>query len=186
MKRLLYSDKLPERVRRAFIICLNPRAGKMKRIPRSDWLPERARWAHPARSGFYAFVLQEKLLFLAVSFIYQACSVFVCVFIDLDFVSVHKIQRKNSADMQLHLDVTLKILYLEQNIFFFCKTWIQLLYVLLRCIVLFSFSGNVCNGPYFTSHRTPKMNVLLQTLLPLQHDFMDIFHAFIHLLYHCY
>ena len=32
-----------------------------------------------------------------------------------------KTQRKNSADMQLHLDVTLKILYLEQNIFFFAR-----------------------------------------------------------------
>ena len=66
MKRLLCSDELPERVRRAFIICLNPRAGKMKRILRSDWLLERARWAHLARSEFYALVLHEKHLFLAI------------------------------------------------------------------------------------------------------------------------
>lgn len=62
----LCSDELPERVRLAFIICLNPRAGKIKRILRFDWLLELARWAHFARSGFYALVLQEKHLFLAI------------------------------------------------------------------------------------------------------------------------
>ena len=44
----------------AFMIWLNPRAGKMKRILCSDWLPERAEWAFLARSGFPASVKKRK------------------------------------------------------------------------------------------------------------------------------
>ena len=83
----------------------------MKRILGSDWLPERARWAYLARSGLPALVPQKRnsvgVMFWPYnkSFIDQACSVkmavvLFCVFMDLDFVSVHKNAKQNLANIQ--------------------------------------------------------------------------------------
>ena len=48
----------------ALIIWPNPQAGKMKRILFSDWLPERVRSANLAHSGFPPLVPQEKVPFI--------------------------------------------------------------------------------------------------------------------------
>ena len=93
-----------------YIIWLAPRAAKIKRTLRSDWLPERARWAYLARSGLHARDCPLCSRNLGVifwpynkPFIDQACSVkmagyrlhsFFCVFMDFDFVSVHKNAKK--------------------------------------------------------------------------------------------
>ena len=80
----------------------------MKRILCSDWLPERARWAYLAHLGFPAFPGEVKFFGVIFwpynkSFIDQACSVkmavywprsFFCVFMNLNFVSVHKKAKK--------------------------------------------------------------------------------------------
>ena len=84
----------------------------MKGILCSDWLPERARWAYltrvvTARAKFFGVIFWP----FNKSFIYQACLVelagywpgfffFFCVFMDLDFVSVHKNAKKNLANIQ--------------------------------------------------------------------------------------
>jgi len=75
-------------------------AGKMNQILRCDWLPERARWCCLARLGLPALSREKSLLFpYNKCFIDQACSVkmaeywprsFLCVFMDLDSVSLHK------------------------------------------------------------------------------------------------
>ena len=97
-----------------FIIWLAPRAGKIKGILCSDWLPEPASWAFLARSGLPALVPQKQnslgVIFWPYnkSFIDQACSVkmagiglvLFCVFVGLDFVSVHKNAKKNLANIQ--------------------------------------------------------------------------------------
>ena len=97
------------------IIWLTPRAGKMKRILCSDWLPERASWAYLARSVLPALVPQKRnsvgVIFWPYnkSFIDQLLVrsrwlenglVLFCVFMDLDFVSVHKNAKKNLANIQ--------------------------------------------------------------------------------------
>ena len=69
----------------------------MKRILCSDRLPERARWAQLTCSGFPAFVPQEKILLLT-KLVRSSCLdinlVLFCVVIDLEFVSVHKNAKK--------------------------------------------------------------------------------------------
>ena len=76
----------------------------MKRILFADWLPERARWAYLARSRFPALFPQKRnsLVYLFGHIINPLVTklvrsrwldiglVLFCVFIDLDFVSVHK------------------------------------------------------------------------------------------------
>ena len=59
----------------------------MNQIARCDWLPERARWRDTARSRFLASSRKIKDHFLQI---------FFCVFMDLDFVSVHKHAKKNA------------------------------------------------------------------------------------------
>ena len=80
----------------------------MNQIPRCDWLPKWARWSYTARSGLIASSRKIKDHFWCFipcnkSFIDQACSVKMagywpssvfCVFMDLDFVSVHKHAKK--------------------------------------------------------------------------------------------
>ena len=44
-----------------FIIWLALRAGKMKRVLYSDWLPERARWAYLACSGLPALIRKSEI-----------------------------------------------------------------------------------------------------------------------------
>ena len=78
------------------IICLAPWAGKMNRNSRCDWLPERARWSYLARSG-YGLCSARKIYhsFFIVFIIYHSfLSFFFRVFMDLDFVSVHKHAKK--------------------------------------------------------------------------------------------
>jgi len=82
----------------------------MNRISCYDWLPKRARWSYLARSGYGlcpASIINHVLVFYP--FIDQACSVKMagywprsvfCVFMDLDFVSVHKDAKKNLANIQ--------------------------------------------------------------------------------------
>ena len=87
----------------------------MKRISCYDWLPEQARWVYLARSGLPVLVPQKRnsvgVMFWPYnkSFIDQACSVkmagywphsFFRVFMDVDFVSVHKNAKKNLANIQ--------------------------------------------------------------------------------------
>ena len=150
MKRLLLSDELPKRAERAFIIWLIPHAGKMKRILRSDWLPDRAigpilpAWDFPrwSRKKNFSFWPYNK------SFIYKACSVFVCVFINLDSVSVNKNSNKELGQYPAILTSHLRAKY-----FLFCKLQIQLLYVLLRC-VLFQF---LCERVQWTLLYEPRL-----------------------------
>ena len=86
----------------------------------SNWLPERTGWVYLARSGLPVLVPQKRN-FVGVmfwpyneSFIDQACSVkvagywplFFCVFIDVDFVSVHK-NAKRTTPISSHLDLML-------------------------------------------------------------------------------
>ena len=85
------------------------RAGKMNQIARCDWLSERARWSRPL--GTTRCIPQAKFHQKPCnkSFIDQVCSVkmagywprsFLCEFMDLDFVSVHKHVKKDLANIQ--------------------------------------------------------------------------------------
>ena len=76
----------------------------MNQIARCDWLPERARWSHLARSGLPA--VSRKQNFPKSHIINPLLTKFVrsrwldiglvlfCEFMDLDFVSVHKHEKK--------------------------------------------------------------------------------------------
>ena len=74
------------------MIWLAPRAGKMNEIARCDWLPERARGSDLARSGLPA--VSRKQNFPKSHIINHLLTKFVCEFMDLDFVSVHKHSKK--------------------------------------------------------------------------------------------
>ena len=86
------------------IIWLAPRAGKMTQIARCDWLPERARWSDLARSGLPAVsrkqnypeshIINPLLTKFAGSRWLDIGLVLFGKFIDLDFVSVHKLAKK--------------------------------------------------------------------------------------------
>ena len=84
---------------------------KMKRILCSDWLPERARKAYLSSSGFPALVSQEKsslfghiVYYLLTKLVWQdswiLAGFFFFVFINLDFVSLHKSAEVNLANIQ--------------------------------------------------------------------------------------
>ena len=82
------------------IIWLAPWAGKINQIARCDWLPKRARWSHLARSGLptvsrkqnfpKSYIINRLLTNLFSQDGWILPSFFFCVFMDLDFVSVHK------------------------------------------------------------------------------------------------
>ena len=79
----------------------------MSQIARCDWLPERARWSHLARSGLPAVSRKKK--FPESHIINSLLTKFVrsrwldiglvpfCEFMDLDFVSVHKLAKKGQG-----------------------------------------------------------------------------------------
>ena len=103
-------------MRIAFIVGMNPRMCKMKRMLRSDWLHERVRTAHLARSGFPALVPKVKVLFfghminpfltkLVRSKWLNIKLVMLCVFIDLDFISVKK-NAERTWPLSSHLDLS--------------------------------------------------------------------------------
>ena len=86
----------------------------MKRILRCDCLPERIRWSCFAYSGQPAVSREEKIPRTPYNkcFIHQACSVkmsgywpcslFACVLMDLDSISVHKHTKKELDLARLH------------------------------------------------------------------------------------
>ena len=86
------------------IIWLAPRAGKMTQIARCVWLPERVRWSHLARSGLPAMsrkqnypeshIINPLLTKFARSRWLDIGLVLFLRIIDLDFVSVHKLAKK--------------------------------------------------------------------------------------------
>ena len=102
-----------------FYYMVGSACGKMKRILCSDRLPERARMAYLARSGLPALLPSVKVKFFGVifwpdnkSFIDKACSVkmagywprsFLLRFMDLDFVSVHKNAKTNKQTKKNNL-----------------------------------------------------------------------------------
>ena len=97
---------------RSIIIWPTPRAGKMNQIVRCDWLPERARWSHIARSGLPAVSRKQSVptshiinplltKFVRSRWLDIDQVLFLRVFMDLDFVSVHKHPpKKNLANIQ--------------------------------------------------------------------------------------
>ena len=109
------------------IIWLAPRAGKMTQIARCDWLPERARWSHLARSGLPAVsrkqnnpeshIINPLLTKFARPRWLDIGLVLFCEFMDLDFVSVHKLAKKElgqyPAILTSHLVNNPYILYLN-------------------------------------------------------------------------
>ena len=108
------------------IIWLAQRAGKMKRILCSDCQPEGTKWAYLARSGLPALVPQKRnsvgVMFWPYnkSFIDQACLVKIglvlfCVFMDLDFVSVH------TCDQTRESPAHIRLLPFNQDIFFIAQ-----------------------------------------------------------------
>ena len=81
----------------------------MNQILRCDWLPEQARWSYLALSDHPGVSRKKNLSHIINPLLTKACSVkmagyrprfFVFEFIDLDYVSVHKREKKE-------LDVTL-------------------------------------------------------------------------------
>ena len=82
---------------------LAPRAGKMTLIACCDWLPERARWSHLARSGLPAVSRKQNyheshiinpLLTKFARSRWLDIGLSFWEFMDLDFVSVHKLAKK--------------------------------------------------------------------------------------------
>ena len=76
----------------------------MTQIARCDWLPERARWSRLARSGLPAVsrkqnypesrIINPLLTKFARSRWMDIGLVLFCEFLDLDFISVHKLANK--------------------------------------------------------------------------------------------
>ena len=84
------------------------------------------------------------------SIIYKACSAFVYVFIDLDSVSINKNSKKELGQYPAILTSHLKY-YIKSKIFSFLHVIDSATLCTLN-VRVFSFSANVCSGPYFTSH----------------------------------
>ena len=93
----------------------------MKRILCSDWLPEQARWPYLALPVFprrsrkkkfsFGHIINPLLTKLGWSRWLDIGLVLFCVFIDLDFVSVHKNAKKTGLRqypfiLTLHLSIT--------------------------------------------------------------------------------
>ena len=81
-----------------FIVWLNPQRGKMKRILLSDWLPEQGP-SSPLRNCRIGLAIKSSLFWPYNKFLIpklvrsrwlDISFILFCVFIDLDFVSVHK------------------------------------------------------------------------------------------------
>ena len=70
----------------------------MNQITCCNWLSERARWSYLARLGLSGVSLKKN--FPESHIINPLLTKLVCKFIDLDFVSVHKLAKKNLADIQ--------------------------------------------------------------------------------------
>ena len=83
---------------------------KMTQILRYDWLPVQARWCYLAYSGLPAVFYKKIVFFLHIinpllTTIVRSRSlntnlVFLCVFMDFNYVSVHENTEKNSANIQ--------------------------------------------------------------------------------------
>ena len=93
---------------------LNPPAGKMKWIVCSDhdWLLMWARWALPSRSGFPALVPQKSyfnghIINPLLTKTTRYSPFIFCLFIVLDFVTVHKYAKKNLANVSSRVYLTI-------------------------------------------------------------------------------
>ena len=79
-------------------------AGNMSQMTHCDWLPEWARWSYLARSGLPVprekFPLSQMINPLLTKVFrsrwLELASFFICEFMDLDFVAVHKQAKKNN------------------------------------------------------------------------------------------
>ena len=104
IRTLGFTSRLSCHIIKKVIIWLAPRAGKMTQIARCDWLPERARWSHLARSGLStvyskqnypeSHIINPSLTKFARSRWLDIGLVLFCEFMDLDFVSVHNLAKK--------------------------------------------------------------------------------------------
>ena len=92
-----------------FIIRQAPRAGSMQRILCSDWLPERARWIDTAHPGLPISLLAEFSFY---------------VFMDLDFISVHKNPKRELGQYPAILT-----LFLVNNIYIYNCRFLEMDYL---------------------------------------------------------
>ena len=143
MKRLLCSDELPERVRLAFIICLNPRARGQDKANPAFWLATRVGEMGPfcplgilrvgpaRKTSLFGHIINPLFTKLVLAL--------------FAFLSTSRTRLISS-----HLD--LAQFYIKSKIFSVLQVIDSATLLSLKVRCSFQFLWNVCNGPYFTSH----------------------------------